>query len=410
MRRAVITGVGLATCLGTGTDATWRGVVAGRSGIGRIAGFDTAGLKTRIGGEVRDFDPHVWLAPKDARHMDRFIQLAVASASLAIADAHFEIPTPFAERVGVAVSSGIGGIATIHALGAAVDDPERARLTPFFLPMVLINLAAGQIAIRAGAKGPIVAPVSACASGAHSLGLGLDWIRAGRADAVIAGGSEAALCRLGLGAFEAMRALSARNDDPTRASRPFDRDRDGFVMSDGAAVVILEERERAIARGAPIVAELMGYGMSGDAYHVTAPAPGGEGAARCMRAALLDAGVAAERVGYVNAHGTSTPMNDLEETRAIRAVFGAHAGRLAVSSTKSMLGHCLGATGAVEAALTALAIRDRILPPTINLDHPDSECDLDYVPHTSRPADVDVAISNSLGFGGTNVTLVLGRA
>lgn len=409
VRRAVITGTGLATCLGVGTTTTWAAVLAGRSGIARIRSFDTVGLKTHIAGEVRDFDPHVFLSPKDARHMDRFIQLAIACASLAIADAGLEIGADLAERVGVAVSSGIGGIATIHALAGAVDDPERPRLTPFFLPMVLINLAGGQIAIRSGAKGPIVAPVSACASGAHSIGLGLDWIRAGRADVVLAGGSEAALSRLGLGAFEAMRALSARNDEPARASRPFDRDRDGFVMSDGAAVVVLEERERAIARGAPIVAEVLGYGMSGDAHHVTAPSPGGEGAARCMRAALADAGVAPERVGYVNAHGTSTPMNDLAETRAIRTVFGPHADRLAVSSTKSMLGHCLGATGAVEAVLTALAIQHGMLPPTINLDHADPDCDLDYVPHVSRAAAIDVALSNSLGFGGTNATLVLGR-
>lgn len=407
MRRAVITGAGLVTCLGVGTERTWRAVLAGASGIGVIERFDTRNLRTRIGGEVRDFVARDFLEHKEARHMDRFIQFAVAGARLAVEESGLAIEGEFADRVGVSVSSGIGGISTIHHFARSVDEPDRGRLSPYFLPMVLINLAAGQIAIRTGARGPIVSPVSACASGAHSIGIALDWIRTGRADAVIAGGSEAALCRLGLASFEAMRALSTRNEEPGRASRPFDRGRDGFVMSDGAGVIVLEERRRAIDRGAPILGEVLGYGMSGDAHHVTAPPPGGEGAVRCMRLALADASLGARDVGYVNAHGTATPMNDVEETRAIRTVFGPDADTLAVSSTKSMLGHSLGATGAIEAVLTALALRDGILPPTINLEDPDPACDLDYVPNVARPATVDVAISNSLGFGGTNVTLVI---
>ncbi len=407
MRRAVITGAGLVTCLGVGTEPTWRAVLAGASGIGFIERFDTRDLRTHIGGEVRDFVARDFLEHKDARHMDRFIQFAVAGARLAVEESGLAIEGDLADRVGVSVSSGIGGISTIHHFARSVDEPGRGRLSPYFLPMVLINLAAGQIAIRTGARGPLVSPVSACASGAHSIGIALDWIRTGRADAVIAGGSEAALCRLGLASFEAMRALSTRNEEPRRASRPFDRGRDGFVMSDGAGVIVLEERGRAIDRGAPILGEVLGYGMSGDAHHVTAPPPGGEGAIRCMRLALADACLGPRDVGYVNAHGTGTPMNDVEETRAIRAVFGPNADTLAVSSTKSMLGHSLGATGAIEAVLTALALRDGILPPTINLEDPDPACDLDYVPNTARPATVDVAISNSLGFGGTNVTLVI---
>jgi len=407
VRRAVITGAGLVTCLGVGTEATWHAVRSGRSGIATIQGFDTRDLRTHFGGEVRDFVARDHLGHKDARHMDRFIQFAVVGARLALEASGLRIEGAFADRVGVSVSSGIGGISTIHHFARSVDEPDRGRLSPYFLPMVLINLAGGQVAIRSGARGPIVAPVSACASGAHSVGIALDWIRGGRADAVIAGGSEAALCRLGLASFEAMRALSTRNDAPTRASRPFDRGRDGFVMSDGAGVLVLEERTRALERGAPILAEVLGYGMSGDAHHVTSPPPGGEGAVRCMHLALRDARLAPGDIGYVNAHGTGTPMNDVEETRAIRTVFGAHADRVPVSSTKSMLGHSLGATGAIEAVLTALALRDGVLPPTINLEEPDPGCDLDYVPNAARPATVDFAISNSLGFGGTNVTLAL---
>lgn len=407
MRRAVITGAGLVTCLGVGTESTWRAVRAGASGIATIEGFDTRDLRTHIGGEVRDFVARDYLEHKDARHMDRFIQYAVAGARLALDESRLEIDGAFADRVGVSVSSGIGGIATIQHFARSVDEPGHGRISPYFLPMVLINLGAGQIAIRSGARGPIMSPVSACASGAHSIGIAHDWIRSGRADAVIAGGSEAALCRLGLASFEAMRALSTRNDEPGRASRPFDRGRDGFVMSDGAGVIVLEERTRALERGAPILGEVLGYGMSGDAHHVTAPPPGGEGAVRCMRLALGDARLEPTDVGYVNAHGTGTPMNDVEETHAIRTVFGDHANTLCVSSTKSMLGHSLGATGAIEAVLTALALRDGVLPPTINLDDPDPACDLDYVPNSARPAAVDVAISNSLGFGGTNVTLAI---
>jgi 3-oxoacyl-[acyl-carrier-protein] synthase II len=407
VRRAVITGAGLVTCLGTGTEATWQAVRSGTSGITTIEAFDTRDLRTHIGGEVRGFVARDFVEHKDVRHMDRFIQYAVASARLALDQSGLRIGGAFAERVGVSVSSGIGGIGTIHHFARSLEGPGHGRLSPYFLPMVLINLAAGQIAIRCGARGPIVSPVSACASGSHSIGVALDWIRAGRADAVIAGGSEAALCRLGLASFEAMRALSNRNDDPPRASRPFDRGRDGFVMSDGAGVVVLEERAHALDRGAPILGEVLGYGMSGDAHHVTAPPPGGEGAVRCMRLALEDARLAPGDVEYVNAHGTGTPMNDVEETRAIRTVFGSHADALPVSSTKSMLGHSLGATGAIEAVLTALALRDRVLPPTINLDDPDPACDLDYVPNAARAVGVDFALSNSLGFGGTNVTLAI---
>ena len=409
MRRAVITGTGLITCAGVGTDPTWEAVRAGRGGIGPIESFDTSAFRTHIGGEVRGFEATEYVSRKKVRQMDRFAQYAVAATRMAVEESGIAIEGPFADRVAVVVSSGIGGISTIHRFARVVDGHDQGRVSPFFLPMVLVNLAAGHVAIETGAKGPIFSPVSACSTGVHSIGEGLELIRHGRADAVIAGGSEAALCTLGLASFDAMRALSTRNDEPERASRPFDRDRDGFVMSDGAGIVVLEERERALERGATILGEIAGWGMSGDAHHVTSPAPEGEGAVRCMRSALVDAGIEPTDVDYVNAHGTSTPINDPTETQAIKTVFGDHAHALAISSTKSMLGHSLGATGAVEAVLAALALREGVLPPTINLDNPDPACDLDYVPNAAREQEASVAISNSFGFGGTNATVVVRR-
>ncbi len=413
-RRIAITGIGLLTPLGVGTDTTWRRVCAGESGIGPITRFDAREFTTTIAGEVREFDATQWIPKRNLRQMDLFIQFAIAAADMAVAQAGLdpakggERPDP--ERWGCYIGAGMGGLMTIEATyKALLDKGPRHGISPYFTPSVIINLAPGQISIRHDCRGPNMSMVSACSTAAHSIGEAARLIERGDADLMIAGGSESTVTPLGIGGFCSARALSQRNDEPTKASRPFSASRDGFVLSEGAAIVVLEAYDRAIARGAPVLAEVVGYAANADAHHITAPAPGGEGAARCMQLALRDAGLRPEQIGYINAHATSTDA-DASETNAIRTVFGAHAhAGLAVSSTKSMHGHLLGATGGLEAAICALALRDGILPPTINLDDPDPACDLDYVPHQARRAQVEYAMSNSFGFGGTNAALVLRR-
>ncbi len=407
-RRVVVTGVGMITPLGVTVEKTWEGILAGRSGIGRITRFDTTGLETAIAGEVRDFDPSLYLDRKEVRRTDRFAQFAVATAAQALADAKLEITPESAPRIGVTFGSGIGGVSTlVDNVLAHAKDPR--KVSPFMIPMMIVDMAAGEIAMKFGAKGPNMAHVSACASSAHAIGEATDTIRRGQADVMLAGGSEAGLIRISIAAFNQARALSTRNDDPAGASRPFDRDRDGFVFSEAAGCLVLEELEHARARGARILAEVIGYGMSSDAYHITAPAEGGDGAVRAMRMALEDADIRAAEVGYINAHGTSTQANDGSETLAIKAVFGKHAYALAVSSTKSMTGHTLGAAGAIEAIFCVLAMRDGVLPPTINQHNADPDCDLDYVPNRARRTPVDITMSNSMGFGGHNASLILRR-
>ena len=408
-RRVVVTGVGLVSSLGVGTEENWKALCAGCSGIGSITRFDASQFSTRIAGEVKNFDPLQFIAKKDVKKMDVFIQYAIAAAEFAVRDAGLEVTPEIADRVGVFIASGIGGFSAIEREHRVLLKDGPRKISPFFIPSVIINLAAGQVSIRFGAKGPNSATVTACSASAHAVGDAFEIISRGAADVMIAGGSEAAITPLGVGGFAAMRALSKRNDEPTRASRPFDRDRDGFIIGEGAGVVILEEYERAQARKAPLYAELVGYGMSGDAFHVTAPSENADGAVRAIRAALGRGECRPDQVDYVNAHGTSTPYNDRLETLAIKNVFGDHANQLAVSSTKSMPGHLLGAAGGLEAGITALAIRRQTLPPTINLDTPDPDCDLDYVPGSARSATVRYALSNSFGFGGTNAVLLFKR-
>ncbi|MED5377342.1 MAG: beta-ketoacyl-ACP synthase II [Acidobacteriota bacterium] len=408
-RRVVVTGVGLVSSLGVGTEENWKALCAGRSGIGSITRFDASEFSTRIAGEVKNFDPLQFIAKKDVKKMDVFIQYAIAAAEFAVRDAGLEVTPEIAERVGVFIASGIGGFSAIEREHRALLKDGPRKISPFFIPSVIINLAAGQVSIRFGAKGPNSATVTACSASAHAVGDAFEIISRGAADVMIAGGSEAAITPLGVGGFAAMRALSKRNDEPTRASRPFDRDRDGFVIGEGAGVVILEEYEQAIARRAPLYAELVGYGMSGDAFHVTAPSEDADGAVRAIRAALARGECSPNQVDYINAHGTSTPYNDRLETLAIKNVFGDQASKLAVSSTKSMTGHLLGAAGGLEAGITALAVRRQTLPPTMNLDSPDPDCDLDYVSGLARPAPVRYALSNSFGFGGTNAVLLFKR-
>jgi len=408
-RRVVVTGVGLVSSLGIGTEENWKALCAGRSGIGSITRFDASQFSTRIAGEVKNFDPLQFIAKKDVKKMDVFIQYAIAAAEFAVLDAGLEVTPEIADRVGVFIASGIGGFSAIEREHRVLLKDGPRKISPFFIPSVIINLAAGQVSIRFGAKGPNSATVTACSASAHAVGDAFEIISRGAADVMIAGGSEAAITPLGVGGFAAMRALSKRNDEPKRASRPFDRDRDGFIIGEGAGVVILEEYERAQARKAPLYAELVGYGMSGDAFHVTAPSEDGDGAVRAIRAALARGECRPDQVDYVNAHGTSTPHNDRLETLAIKNVFGDHASQLAVSSTKSMTGHLLGAAGGLEAGITALAVRRQTLPPTINLDTPDPDCDLDYVPGSARSATVRYALSNSFGFGGTNAVLLFKR-
>jgi 3-oxoacyl-[acyl-carrier-protein] synthase II len=406
MRRVVVTGLGITSPLGTGIEKNWDALMSGCSGIGPITRFDASDYPTRFAGEVRDFPEEEFFEKKEARKMDLFIHYALGAAAMALADSALEINEDNAERVGVVVGSGMGGLPAIERYQEAMSIGGYRKISPFFIPMTIINLAAGQISIKCGAKGPNLAPVSACATGTHSIGEAFRIIQRGDADAVIAGGTEATICPLGIGGFSVMKALSTRNDDPQAASRPFDKNRDGFVMGEGAGIVILEEYESAKKRGAKIYGEVAGYGLTGDAYHLTAPSPGGEGAARCMKMALDTAGVNPGEVDYINAHGTSTPFNDLYETLAIKGVFGDHAKQLMISSTKSMTGHLLGAAGGIEAIYTLLAMGRGVVPPTINYTESDPECDLDYVPNVARKADVKIALSNSLGFGGTNATLL----
>ena len=404
-RRVVVTGLGLVTPLGTGIEKNWEALMAGRSGIGPITRFDVSDFAARIAGEVRDFDPHDWIEKKDVKKMDLFIQYALGAAEQAMRQSALKIDESNADRVGVLVGVGIGGLLTIEENHLLFLDTRLKRITPFFIPKLISNLAPGQIAIRYGARGINLATTSACASGSHAVGEAYRMIRDGYIDAAITGGAEAALTSLGIGGFIAMRALSTRNDAPEAASRPFDAERDGFVMSEGAASLILEERDAALARGANIVAEIAGYAANGDAYHMTSPAPEGKGAARCMMLCLQDGELDLNQVDYINAHGTSTPQGDTAETQAIKHVFGERAAKIAVSSTKSMTGHTLGAAGAIESVYTVLAIERGMLPPTINYEHPDPECDLDYVPNRPRAGKIRLALNNSFGFGGTNTTL-----
>ncbi len=411
-RRVVVTGLGMVTPLALDTPATWSAILAGTSGIGPlVVDFDLEKFPTRIGGQIRGFDPIAYMSGKDARRMDTFIQYGVAAAHEAIRDAALVVTPENAERIGLAIGSGIGGIEGIEKnhLAFLENDHSPRKISPFFVPSSIINMVAGNLSIMHGIKGPNLAVVTACTSGAHNIGLSARLIQAGDADIMIAGGAEMSTTPISLGGFCAARALSARNEEPTRASRPFDQGRDGFVMGDGAGILVLESLESAQARGVPIYAELVGFGMSADAHHITQPSEGGEGAARCMVNALRDAGLAPAQIDYINAHGTSTLAGDVAETQAIKRAFGEHARRLAVSSTKSMTGHMLGAAGAVEAAFSILALRDQILPPTINLDQPGAECDLDYVPHQARPARLEHVLSNSFGFGGTNGSLIFRR-
>ncbi len=412
-RRVVVTGLGLVSSLGIGTQANWTALIAGESGIGPITKFDPKAFvnefSTRIAGEVKGFDPLAFIEKKDVKKMDVFIQYAIAASQFAADDAGLKVSDEEAPRVGVFIASGIGGFTTIEREHKALLEGGPRKISPFFIPSAIINLAAGQVSIRFGAKGPNSATCTACSASAHAIGDAYEIILRGTADVMIAGGSEAAITPMGIGGFAAMRALSTRNDDPQKASRPFDRDRDGFIVGEGAGVLILEEYERAKRRGARIYAELVGYGMSADAYHITAPSEDGDGAYRVMGAAIASAGVTPEAVDYVNAHGTSTPHGDRIETIAIKRRFGAHATKLAVSSTKSMTGHLLGAAGGLEAGITALAVHHQMAPPTVNLDCPDDECDLDYVPKVKRAMKIEYALSNSFGFGGTNAALLFKR-
>jgi 3-oxoacyl-[acyl-carrier-protein] synthase II len=408
-RRVVVTGLGLVTPVGNTVKESWASILAGKSGIAPIEHFDATGFNTRFGGSVKNFDISPYLNPKDARKMDLFIQYGVAAGAQAISDAGIECTEENAERIGVAIGSGIGGLPMIEQNHNALNKGGARRVSPFFVPGSIINMISGNLAIQHGFKGPNIAITTACTTGTHNIGYSARTIAYGDADVMICGGAEMATTPLGLGGFSAARALSTRNDDPQAASRPWDRDRDGFVLSDGAGILVLEEYEHAKARGARIYAELTGFGMSDDAFHMTAPPEDGSGAALSMRNAIRDAGIDPSAVDYINAHGTSTPAGDLAESRAVRKVMGAAADSVAVSSTKSMIGHLLGAAGAVEAVFCILAIRDQVAPPTINLDNPQEGCDLDYVPHTARERKIDVALSNSFGFGGTNGTLVFSR-
>ena len=406
-RRVVVTGLGLITPLGTGTQKTWEGIRKGASGVDRITSFDTADFPVQIAGEVKDFNPEDFIERKEIKKMDVFIQYALSAGSMAIENAGMKITEANADRVGVIVGAGIGGIQTIERYHSVLLENGQRRISPFFIPMLITNLAAGQISMRFGARGPNSCVTTACAAGTHAIGDSFKIIQRGDADAMIAGGSESAITPLTIAGFANMKALSTRNDTPQKASRPFDVERDGFVIAEGAGIVVLEELEVALARKAKIYAEVTGYGMTADAYHMTAPDPEGRGVINCMRMALRDAGLAPEAVDYINAHGTSTPYNDKHETSAIKHVFGEHAHQLAVSSTKSMTGHLLGAAGGVEAAICALALSEGIIPPTINYEYPDPECDLDYVPNHARHVDLENVLSNSFGFGGTNACIVL---
>lgn len=408
MRRVVVTGLGLVSPLGLTPESTWEGLLAGRSGIGEITQFDASGFPVRIAGEVKGFDPTQWLDVREVRRFPRFIQFAVAASDMAVRASGLEVTEENAARVGVVLGSGIGGLQEIEKQHDVLINKGPRRVSPFFIPTAIINMSSGLVSIRIGAKGPNMATVSACSTSAHAIGDALLYIRHGYADAVIAGGSEAVIGPLALSGFASMRALSTRNDEPEKASRPWDKDRDGFVMGEGAAVLLLEELEHARKRGAPILAEVLGFGMGADAYHISAPREDGEGAVRVMQTALDDARLRPEQVDYINAHGTGTPLGDNAETIAIKKVFGEHSARVAISSTKSMTGHLLGGAGSLEAAVAIQSIVHGAVPPTINLDEPDPENDLDYVPNTARELPVRVAMTNSFGFGGTNACLIFG--
>jgi len=408
-RRVVVTGLGVVSPVGNSVKAAWDNVLAGKSGIAPVTSFDVADFPVRFGGEVRDFDVTEYISKKDARRMGTFIHYGIAAACQAIKDSGIEITDANASRAGVAIGSGIGGLHGIETAYQSYLDGGARKISPFFVPGNIINMIAGNLSIMHGLKGPNIAIVTACTTSTHNIGVAARTIAYGDADIMVAGGAEMTTCPIGIGGFAAARALSTRNDDPTAASRPWDKDRDGFVLSDGAGIVVLEEYEQARARGANIYAEISGFGMSGDAFHMTQPSEGGEGPAQCMDAALADAGLNHADVDYINAHGTSTPAGDVAETLAIKRSFGDLAGKVAISSTKSMTGHLLGAAGGIEAVFTLLAIRDQVAPPTINLDNPDPQCDLDYVPNTAREMEISTAISNSFGFGGTNGTLVFRR-
>ncbi len=408
MNRVVVTGIGIISSHGD-KENLWEGLLQGVSGVDRITRFDASTLPVQIGAEIRDFDPTKFMDRKEARRMDRFAQFAVSAAKLSLEDAGIELPLTNPNRVGVLVGSGIGGIETVQEQSRILWEKGVDRVSPFFVPMMIPDMASGQIAIQTGAKGPNSCTVTACATGTHSIGDAFRIIARGQADVMLAGGSEAALCPMGLAGFISAKALSTRNDDPQKASRPFDRDRDGFVMGEGAGVLVLEGLEHALERGARIYGEIVGYGASGDAYHITSPAPEGEGAQRAMKEAIVDGGLDVSDVDYINAHGTSTEYNDLYETVAIKHVFGDHAYKLAVSSTKSLTGHLLGAAGAIEVAICLMALKEQVIPGTYNYENPDPACDLDYVPNQSRPAKLQVALSNSFGFGGHNATLALKR-
>ena len=409
-RRIVITGIGAVTPLGNSALDTWKAICRGQSGIGRITKFDATGHRTQIAGELKNFDALNYVSNKELHKIDNFIVYALAATGMAVSDAKLRINETNAERVGVIIGSAIGGLGTMEKTEQAILSGGPRRVSPFAIPAVLANLAAGHVSIRFGVKGPISCPTTACSSGTNAVGDAMRIINGGYADVMIAGGTDAAITPLGISGFNAMRAISVRNDEPEKASRPFDKERDGFVIGEGSGILILEELTSAVRRGARIYAEVVGYGSTSDAYHMAIPPPGHEGAARCMSAALLDARLKPAEIDYINAHGTSTPPNDLYETQAIKKVFGKHALNLAVSSTKSMTGHLLGAAGAVEAIISAMSIYKGIIPPTINLDNPDPDCDLDYVPHKARKKNIDTAMSNTFGFGGVNAVLIFRKA
>ncbi len=407
LRRVVVSGVGMITPVGNTAEESWKALISGKPGAGEITRFDASDFPTRFAAEVRGFQPENYLEKKEIRRMDLFLQFAVGASVMAVEDAELNLDDIDRERFGVIIGSGIGGISTIEEQHMRMINGGPGRISPFFVPMMISNIASGQVSMRFGAKGPNYSTVSACASGSHAIGDAFRWIRYGDADIIIAGGSEAAITPMSVGGFCSMKALSTRNDEPERASRPFDLERDGFVLGEGAGIVILEEMNHALDRGADILGEIVGYGMTADAYHITAPAPEGEGAVRAMIMSLNDGRVSPAEVRYINAHGTSTELNDKFETTAIKTVFQDHAHELMISSTKSMTGHLLGAAGGIEFAITLLAVRNGIVPPTINYENPDPECDLDYVPNKAREADIQYALTNSFGFGGQNACLTL---
>jgi 3-oxoacyl-[acyl-carrier-protein] synthase II len=405
-RRVVVTGMGLVIPVGIGVETVWKNVCEGKSGIGPITRFDTNGFETKIAGEVKDFNSELYIDKREIKKMDLFIQYSLAATKEALEDAQLNITAENSEQTGVIVGTGLGGLPSIERYHKILLEKGPGRISPFFIPMLIANLASGQIAIQSGAKGPNTCVVTACATGGHCIGDAFRTIVYGDAEAMIAGGTEANITPLTIGGFNAMKAISTRNDEPTKACRPFEKNRDGFVVAEGAGILILEELQFALKRKARIYGELIGYGYTGDAYHITAPSPDGDGAIRCMKMAMKDAGLKPEDVDYINAHGTSTSLNDITETLAIKAVFGDHAQKIPISATKSMTGHLLGAAGSTEAIFTILAIRDGIMPPTINYEEPDPQCDLDYVPNVARRKPIEVAMSNAFGFGGTNATLV----